>query len=500
MDRIIQSVRFKETGYGFVVDRLGLIISDPKHPDFIGKLNISEKRVDPKEQLNISEIDDNLINLFKRASASDSPLVGTYAFGGVTYDCALAPIHLQGGQQWLVGIAAPLVEVKRDVAALAKVMVTISGVFIVVALLFIVITSKRVASPIALIRDECLIMADGDLRERQIDVNSEDETGQLAEGFGAMKRNLCGLITKVKSEAENLVSASAELQGGSQSCANASEDVSRAMVDIAARTKVQSDETRNVLSIANEISGVTQSVLAMTLEVSDIASNTSDNSNNGQSIVEKAMKQMREIGRGSSAVRDAVVELADGYHEISEIVSLISSIAQQTNLLALNAAIEAARAGESGRGFAVVAEEVRNLAENSSGAARRITTLISENQDKMGFAVEAAESGTSGVSAGIEIVNSAGKIFAEIASSIISLSDRIKGVSTSIEKITAGNQDLASLIGNIEEISHKNIADVDDVAASSEDQLASTEEIAASCNNLAELAAELREEAAGFQI
>jgi methyl-accepting chemotaxis protein len=212
------------------------------------------------------------------------------------------------------------------------------------------------------------------------------------------------------------------------------------------------------------------------------------------------MKQMRDIGLGSSALQNSVVELADGYREIGEIVSLISSIAQQTNLLALNAAIEAARAGESGRGFAVVAEEVRNLAESSNDAAKRISALISDNQGKMSIAVEASKSGTSGVSAGIEVVNSAGKIFADIATSILSLSDQIKDVSSSIEKIASGNQDLASLIGNIGEISEKNIADVDGVTASSEDQLASTEEIAASCNNLADLAAELREEAANFRV
>jgi methyl-accepting chemotaxis protein len=334
-----------------------------------------------------------------------------------------------------VAIAAPLAEVNREVAELSKVMVAISAGFSVIALMFIIITSKRVASPIALIRDECLVMADGDLRERKINVNSKDETGELAEGFATMKKNLSGLITKVKSEAENLVAASTELQSGSQNCANASEDISRAMVDIAERTRVQTEETKNAFSIANEISGVTQTVLAVILEVSHIASGTSRDADNGQSIVEKAMKQMRDIGLGSSALQNAVVELADGYHEIGEIVSLISSIAQQTNLLALNAAIEAARAGESGRGFAVVAEEVRNLAESSNNAAKKISALISDNQGKMVIAVEASKSGTSGVAAGIEVVNSAGKIFADIATSILSLSDQIKDVSSSIEKI-----------------------------------------------------------------
>ncbi|WP_266160665.1 methyl-accepting chemotaxis protein, partial [Dyella silvatica] len=96
--------------------------------------------------------------------------------------------------------------------------------------------------------------------------------------------------------------------------------------------------------------------------------------------------------------------------------------------LALNAAVEAAHAGSHGRGFAVVAEEVRQLAQRSTDAAREIHQLIDDSAMK--------------VEAGSLLAGQSSQLLAEIV-------DSTARVSQAIAEISANSREQSSGIGQI---------------------------------------------------
>jgi len=119
--------------------------------------------------------------------------------------------------------------------------------------------------------------------------------------------------------------------------------------------------------------------------VEEITSNISDTSKKANNMLEIAKSTKEYANSGVALVKNtqnSMLEINDATSAINEAITIIDQIAFQTNILSLNAAVEAATAGEAGKGFAVVAQEVRNLANKSTDAARDIKQLVEVAQNK----------------------------------------------------------------------------------------------------------------------
>jgi methyl-accepting chemotaxis protein len=501
LSQMLQGLKFKETGFGFLADQTGTILAHPDH-ELIGKLNLSEKKINSEIKVKQAELDDNLIAMFKTVVEKNQQTAETYHIdGGDLRRFAVAtPINLPGDVRWAMIVAAPEEEVTKEISRLMQMMLIVSLLTIIAAVFFIIIISSRFTKPILLLRDECRFLMQGDFKERQVKILSQDEVGELAQGFREMRSTLGNLVMKVHMQAEQLAASSEELTASTQQSAEAAAQVAGSINQIAEGAQKQAVSATQISVVVEGISDSAEEISCMAREVSEIAKETSQEADYGRQTVEQAVQQMKRIDDESKAVQIAIEEMASGSQEISEIVALISAIAGQTNLLALNAAIEAARAGEQGRGFAVVAEEVRKLAEGSNQAAQQIETRIQKTHENMNQAVAATKASAEGVKAGIEVVNSTGEMFRKIVESIIQLSEQIRKIFESINQMMVDNRTLVVSIHEIDKVSRESDVEVQSVSASTEEQLASMEEIAASSQSLSNLACELQEAIAKFRI
>ncbi|MBP2631922.1 MAG: methyl-accepting chemotaxis sensory transducer with Cache sensor, partial [Firmicutes bacterium] len=406
ISKLMEQVKYEKTGYGYLVDSSGIILGHGSRPDLAGKLNLTEKKVNSEIKDFGTELDARLMSNFKAVVESGQQISSEYVSpSGVELVTVMTPIALDG-RHWVMVVTAPKAEVQEEASLLFKVMSVISNFFIVLAIVVIYFFAKRISKPIEAIRDECVVLNDGDLRQNHVSVNSKDEIGQLAKSFNEMRKTLRGLIQKVQDQSQQVAAASEELTAGAQQSAEAANQVATSITDIAQGVEKQSAAADGVNGVAKNFSSSAEQISVKAQGIVEIAKVTSQNAGQGREAIAKAVDEMQQIGEGSEAIQQAITKLDKGSQEIGNIVALISNIAGQTNLLALNAAIEAARAGEAGRGFAVVAEEVRKLAEESNQSSQKIGELVKRNLLDMQAAVVASKAGTERVAVGIGAVKS----------------------------------------------------------------------------------------------
>lgn len=498
---MIKDLKFLDTGYGQLADAEGLIIAHPKRPELIGKLNLREKKINTELKMQKAELDDSLLNLFKSAAQSGKQVQGIYTFVDDMQRIAVfTPIDLPGDQRWVMTVAAPLTEANRETDALARTMLILSLLCLIISAVSVVFIARAFAKPIALIRDECLLLSQGDLRQREITVSSEDEIGQLAKGFQEMRIKLHELIFKVHSQSEQLAASSEQLTASAEQSAQAANQVAESISEVANGAERQVTTINKTTAVVEEMSAGIQQVATNTNLVAGKSAQAADKAKEGGTSLEKAVSQMTQIEHTVNSSAQVVTKLGERSKEIGQIVDTISGIAGQTNLLALNAAIEAARAGEQGRGFAVVAEEVRKLAEQSQNAAKEIATLISEIQGDTDTAVIAMSEGTHEVKIGTEVVTTARHAFGEIATLVQEVSDQVKEISTAIEQMASGSQQIVSSVKEIDGLSKNAAGEAQTVSAATEEQSASMEEISSSSQSLAKLAQDLQEAVSKFRV
>lgn len=430
IESLVSAINAGETGVATLIDSEGIIVYSP-NPEILGE-NLLETA--PNSQLKPLT---TMLN-------ENTEVTGRFREEGTERIFFAAPVS-----NWFLILTVDQSEYMAAANAIRNSGIVLGLIFIILGGLCALFFANRIANPILKISAALGYAGQGDLTQ-SVQVDNQDEVGDLANSLNAMISGQREILLSVLAASQNVASYSEELSASVQE-SNASMQEIANTVDIAIALKAQE------ISLS-----------------STAAMNSSDEmrsrANDGESAVQDAVNSMAEINRATQDVNIVINELNGASEQIGTIVVTITEIAEQTNLLALNAAIEAARAGEQGRGFAVVAEEVRKLAEQSSRAAGEIGNLIVNIQKKTGSAVNK--------------INDAGTIV-EIGAS------RAGRALESLAQIHAAADAVREQIQLIAQQAEAQSASAQEISAGTEEQTTVLEEIANTSNQLASMADEL---------
>jgi len=232
----------------------------------------------------------------------------------------------------------------------------------------------------------------------------------------------------------------AQLSGGARQVTSAAGAFSASSQLLANSTSEQASALEQTSASSHQLSATTQANAESAREVANFMTVVDGQVTEANATLDKMITSMKEIGDSSS--------------KISRIIQVIENISFQTNILALNAAVEAARAGELGLGFSVVADEVRNLAQRSSQAAKDTAELIEES-------IRRAKEGNTQVG--------------QVVSTIHAITDSTKRVKSLIDTVNAGSAEQARGISQIstatqqlEQSNQRSAAQAEECASASE--------------------------------
>ncbi|RJP59753.1 MAG: HAMP domain-containing protein [Candidatus Auribacter fodinae] len=360
---------------------------------------------------------------------------------------------------------------------------------------------KSIVTSINLVNREISDLAhgEGDLT-RQLKVDSQDEIGQLAQNFNLFMTKWRDIIQSIKNVSASVASFAGKLSETSQTMSKSSQDLAASVHEVSSSVTQMNNGVQDVVkSVETQTASVTETTAAVeeiARNISMVLKSVESQSaaiNESTAAVEQLVTSIKQVAQNSLKVNDiakdvatktntgnkAAKETVEGMKAISEsskkinsIISVITGIASQTNLLALNAAIEAARAGDAGKGFAVVADEVRNLAEQSQQAAKEITDLITEANQR-------AENG-------VDLVEGVYNSIVEITESIDEVSHLINDVSTATNEQERGSIEIAHSMEELNQVTQS-------IFTAMEEQNKGTEEISKAMQQLAMISQEINE-------
>ncbi|MCR4740742.1 MAG: methyl-accepting chemotaxis protein [Lachnospiraceae bacterium] len=378
------------------------------------------------------------------------------------------------GTNWLVVSATPYRFVSDKILSSALTTLIISLILLALLAVFLYFVIRNHLDPVSTVTGKIGDLSSGDFTT-DITPEGNDEITTLSE-------QLNGYISRMRDMLIHLTAITDDMNGSVEKCFNISgglnESNSTQGESIGQLNEYLDGLNQSIEDVANaatELAAVSSKLAENSEEVRNLCVETVKSSEDGRAEMKGMTQSVTTLNSTIGELIKIIRTTADTVDEIKGITDTIGDISSQTNLLSLNASIEAARAGEMGRGFAVVASEVGALANQSTGAASNISSLvetITENIEDINKKADDCLRDMEQCLAGVERSNAS---FDTIYEDITKATDAISDITDGIGRINdvasnnaAATQEQAATINQILSLSDSIVSESGKISAETE--------------------------------
>lgn len=287
--------------------------------------------------------------------------------------------------------------------------------------------------------------ANRDRAEAEVGQNQKAAAADIVTEMGGTAGEVAQASNEQRQAAEKSNEKVAELLKSMQkmaiSAASQNEEANRATERVSEMSETGSKVAETAVNQGKMVMQVSAAMGEMTKAVEEMTQAVTIATEQGLQTLEAADEGNRSIAATDEGMR----AIAESSEQISEIIGVITEIAEQTKLIALNAAIKVAHSGAHGahgKGFTVFADEVGKLAQRSSEAAKEITQLIKDST----ALVDEGSRLTGESRLALEKIDEVGKVNMEAIEEISKTAEIMAGSAQEVQKQTEELNTLAQQI------------------------------------------------------
>ncbi|MBE02403.1 MAG: methyl-accepting chemotaxis protein [Euryarchaeota archaeon] len=344
--------------------------------------------------------------------------------------------------------------------------------FLVIFVLTSVVLSRLVFARLRRLHDRMDEISRNSDLTIELDVRRNDEIGSVSRAFNRM-------MAKIRESMHTVMDNAERVEQAARSIARKAETTEREVL-------AQRDNTDQVASATTEMAASAVQVRENAIHTTRKSMATAESASTGESLARNAVEGIEALNTEVQDGARRIEQLDQRTSQMSDMLKVISDIADQTNLLALNAAIEAARAGEQGRGFAVVADEVRALARRTQDSTEDIRNTIN------GLKTEVVDC--------VETMRHASDMAEQQVQAILKVETELQTIAAAVREITDLNQEMESAANEQSEVSESINHNVIEISRSAEQTSNDAQETARIAGDLLAMAETLRATIAQFRL